>query len=291
MKQRTQLTTLTRWLALPAIVVALSACGGGDGGSSGDDSGDTEINPVFTDPNGDDDGDGIENFRDVDATGGVDDDFDGIDDSFQAGTNDPNGDDDNDGIANFEDVDSTGGVDDNFDGIDDAFQGGDGDGGAGTDLGPCEGTSGTDPDSSNDDWGDNCFLSNGNAHSESSYTRGVQRILNCLGYPVTADADFGPGTEQAVIAFQSDNPPLAVDGIVGPETWRGLRNTLESVPFDISTDAYSVAPYDPDGDGIDNSICIGEALFYQSVDGAELGGWTMATEIGSIERGPFSIGF
>ncbi len=294
MKQFKQSLTL-RLLAVPAMTLALAACGGG---SSGDDpvDGDTDINPVIGggDPNGDDDLDGVPNFQDVDFTGGEDANFDGIDDAFVAGTFDPNGDDDFDGIANFEDVDSTLGPDENFDGIDDTFQDLDGTG-TGTDpvvdLGPCDGTSGTDPDSSNDDWGDNCFLSATNVHAESSYTRGVQRILNCLGYPVTDDADFGPLTEQAVIAFQSDNPPLTVDGVVGPETWRGLRNTMESQPFDLTHDAYSVAFYDPDGDGIDNSICIGQALFYQQVDGALLGGWEMAETPGSINRVPFSTGF
>jgi len=280
--------------AVPTMTLALAACGGGS--SSGDPDGtdgdgDIDINPVLTDPNGDDDGDGIPNFSDVDATGGVDEDFDGIDDAFQAGTADPNGDADGDGIANFQDVDATGGVDDNFDGIDDAFQeGGDG-GGDPVDQGPCEGTAGDDPNSANDDWGDNCYLQVGNAHAESSYTRGVQRVLNCLGYPLTDDADFGPATEQAVISFQSDNPPLAVDGIVGPETWRALRGTLESQPFDLNHDAYSVAFYDPDGDGVDNSICIGDILFYQFVDGATLGGWEMAETPGSVNRVPFTTGF
>ncbi len=293
MKQRTKISML-RWVAVPAVTLALAACGGG---SSGDDPIDGGDDVVLTDPNGDVDGDGVPNFQDVDQTAGTDADFDGIDDAFQnpLESTDPNADNDGDGVPNFQDVDFTNGPDEDFNGIDDDFQNTVVGGGGGedpmVDLGPCEGTSGEDPDSVNDDWGDNCLLQEGNVHAQSSYTRGVQRILNCLGYPVTDDADFGPLTTQAVIAFQSDNPPLAVDGIVGPQTWRALRDTMEFQPFDLDFDAYSVAFYDPDGDGVDNSICIGQILFYQFVDGTIRGGWELAEEPGSTTRVPFGTGF
>ena len=301
MKQQTK-TKMLRWLAVPALTVALSACGGG---SSGDDSTDGGLGEdvALTDPNGDVDGDGVPNFQDVDQTQGTDADFDGIDDQFDpdfggADTNDPNGDNDNDGVPNFQDVDFTNGPDEDFDGIDDTQQITDVNGGGGdlppiVDLGPCEGTNGDDPISINDDWGDNCELSDGNVHAESSYTRGVQRILICLGYPLTEDADFGPQTASAVMDFQSDNPPLAVDGFVGPQTWRALRDTLEGAPLDITIDVYSVAFYDPDGDDIDNRlpVCDNQAQFFQTVDGGTLLGWEMAQEPGSLIRVPFSTGF
>ncbi|MEG4976450.1 peptidoglycan-binding domain-containing protein [Microcoleus sp. K4-B3] len=38
------------------------------------------------------------------------------------------------------------------------------------------------------------------------------------GYPVATDGFFGLKTEQAVIKFQKQNK-IAVDGIVGPQTW------------------------------------------------------------------------
>lgn len=44
-----------------------------------------------------------------------------------------------------------------------------------------------------------------------------QKLLSKL-YPVTADGLFGPATEAQVRAFQSENA-LAVDGIVGKNTW------------------------------------------------------------------------
>lgn len=39
---------------------------------------------------------------------------------------------------------------------------------------------------------------------------------------VVVDGAFGAATQQAVKTFQSSSPPLAVDGIVGPETWSAL---------------------------------------------------------------------
>jgi len=48
--------------------------------------------------------------------------------------------------------------------------------------------------------------------------RWIQYMLVNHGYHVDIDGIFGPKTDEAVRAFQADNPPLAVDGIVGPAT-------------------------------------------------------------------------
>ncbi|MGW3496604.1 peptidoglycan-binding domain-containing protein [Streptomyces sp. NPDC001020] len=56
--------------------------------------------------------------------------------------------------------------------------------------------------------------------------REAQCLLISLGYsvgPYGIDGDFGSGTRSAVRAFQSDYH-LGVDGIVGKNTWYGLRN-------------------------------------------------------------------
>ena len=50
---------------------------------------------------------------------------------------------------------------------------------------------------------------------------GVQRVLAGLGYQVTDDGQFGPGTEAAVMAFQADYG-LPVTGIIDAETWYTL---------------------------------------------------------------------
>ena len=53
--------------------------------------------------------------------------------------------------------------------------------------------------------------------------RGLQRMLRTRGYNVgEIDGRFGPKTDAAVRAYQSDHG-LDVDGIVGPKTWDKLR--------------------------------------------------------------------
>ena len=60
--------------------------------------------------------------------------------------------------------------------------------------------------------------------TRSSAVRDVQRRLIALDVPVAAselDGTFGPSTEGAVRAFQ-ERRGLAIDGLVGDETWREL---------------------------------------------------------------------
>lgn len=49
----------------------------------------------------------------------------------------------------------------------------------------------------------------------------AQVTLNGRGYTLVGDGIFGPRTDAAVRSFQSDNG-LAVDGIIGPDTWNAL---------------------------------------------------------------------
>jgi len=63
--------------------------------------------------------------------------------------------------------------------------------------------------------------------------RAVQRALIRDGaLSGTADGIFGPATHDAVVAFQrrlrARNPAIAVDGIVGPDTWSALFPTAAS---------------------------------------------------------------
>jgi peptidoglycan hydrolase-like protein with peptidoglycan-binding domain len=50
----------------------------------------------------------------------------------------------------------------------------------------------------------------------------LQSLLRSHGSPsLVVDGDFGPATEAAVRHFQSEHK-LAVDGVVGPQTWAAL---------------------------------------------------------------------
>ena len=62
--------------------------------------------------------------------------------------------------------------------------------------------------------------------SENSAVMFLQRLLLSYLYPITSlDGDFGPETETAVRAFQSENG-LVVDGVVGRNTWNSLLNSV-----------------------------------------------------------------
>ncbi|AUH44592.1 peptidoglycan-binding protein [Streptomyces sp. CMB-StM0423] len=49
----------------------------------------------------------------------------------------------------------------------------------------------------------------------------AQSALNKFGYGLAVDGEFGAGTASAVTSYQSSRG-LAVDGIVGPDTWQNL---------------------------------------------------------------------
>ena len=64
-------------------------------------------------------------------------------------------------------------------------------------------------------------LQRNNSTAANQNVRYLQQSLVKNVYPVATDGFFGPKTEQAVIKFQKQNK-IAVDGIVGPQTWNLL---------------------------------------------------------------------
>lgn len=60
---------------------------------------------------------------------------------------------------------------------------------------------------------------------EQHPVRTLQYLLRARGHTVVVDGVFGPATEAAVRAFQQEKR-LAVDGIVGPNTWSALIVTV-----------------------------------------------------------------
>ncbi|MFB7231411.1 peptidoglycan-binding protein [Streptomyces fimicarius] len=53
----------------------------------------------------------------------------------------------------------------------------------------------------------------------------AQYLLRGHGYDISVDSDFGPGTENTVLAFQ-ESKGYAADGVIGAETWPGLVVTV-----------------------------------------------------------------
>lgn len=109
----------------------------------------------------------------------------------------------------------------------------------------CQGQPGEDEDSSNYTWNDNCEMryqlrdGSNSPFKQSTYAEGIQRIVYCSGSAGVAtatatfsDGDFGPGTSEAVKAFQTAEG-IASDGIVGPATWAKLQNKVLDLDGDV----------------------------------------------------------
>jgi lysozyme len=61
--------------------------------------------------------------------------------------------------------------------------------------------------------------------SQGADVKTLQQDLATLGYNITADGNFGAGTKNTVIQFQTDHN-LAADGVVGDGTWAELNSLL-----------------------------------------------------------------
>lgn len=64
--------------------------------------------------------------------------------------------------------------------------------------------------------------------SKGEFVLLMQEMLQKLGFEISTDGAFGPGTEKAVIKFQQQNN-LKVDGIVGAKTWILIQDLASKV--------------------------------------------------------------
>ena len=83
--------------------------------------------------------------------------------------------------------------------------------------------------------------------SKGDAVRELQTMLLKLGYdlgPCGIDGDFGKATEAAVRSFQSDHR-LAVDGVVGKNTWAELEKSVNAISVKPAEETYSVISVKP----------------------------------------------
>ncbi|MEV6329919.1 peptidoglycan-binding protein [Streptomyces sp. NPDC051909] len=62
--------------------------------------------------------------------------------------------------------------------------------------------------------------------SRGADVQSAQQLLTARGYKVDVDGAFGPRTHAAVVQFQKSRS-LAADGIIGPNTWSTLVQTVQ----------------------------------------------------------------
>lgn len=266
--------------AICILTAALTACGGG--GSAGGDDADDESQGLLGGGNGNDvdtDGDGLSDTNEAIQGSDplvIDTDGDGFNDlqEWDAFTNPNLADTDGDGANDNVDTDPT-----------NPEIGGD----TTVVTDPPAADQCDDPNSADDMWTNNCVIKRFGTYAQSSYAQGVQRILWCQSASLQttstigswADGAFGQLTADAVRDFQTANS-LAVDGIVGPETWNSLRSKLSIIASTSTSAGYEAHAIS----GCDENT----AQFYQEVNGFDLLGWKMAATPGSATLVDFSSG-
>jgi len=241
--------------------------------------------------------------------------LDGADDIGDFGLDDDGGDIDG-GETDDGFVAGGGGPDSNGNGISDDDE-----------LLPCFNRGGSDEDSSNFLWNDNCHLAadinpgEGVTRSpwyNSTYSQGIQRVLYCSGAAGVAasnadfsDGFFGPNTGEAVRVFQQNENDevlanqaagmvesrgiLEVDGIVGPQTWARLQSKVEDNAVFLGNEDNGGSNYDvfgvltpTNGSAVD---CSTERNFMGlvSADALQIEGWRLTNIPGGTGINTFSI--
>lgn len=250
-----------RWVAIATVTGLLSACGSSSGDDDAVDGSDFDNDGLIDSEDDDADGDGVldidDNFIDLDSDG-----FDDVTGLTQAEADEL--DEDEDGFVEV------------------------------SEENPCGSEEGSDNSSATAAWNDNCYIERsltGGQFADSLFSVGIQRVVYCLGYANEttypdytdfADGEYGPASEEAVIAFQNAES-LTPDGVVGEFTWGRLQDRLELLTLGVAGEA-------PDVFGFSTGSCAGIPLFYQTVSEAnEPLGWMLARDQpNEAEMIPFS---
>jgi len=184
----------------------------------------------------------------------------------------------------------------------------------------CKGQGGSDEDSSNEAWNDNCWLRadiipataelDESPFYFSTYAKGIQRVLYCQGHAGVVDSNdafsdgyYGPDTAEAVRKFQKAQG-LVEDGIVGERTWAKLQEQVETEDrsegthfiqsaSDLDYHVFGVLGPAAENPEID---CRQEINFFGRLqiqtdlaNGDRYAGWELAKNAGVNDRGSFSI--
>jgi len=110
----------------------------------------------------------------------------------------------------------------------------------------------------------------------------LQQTLVSRGYSVAIDGEFGPQTQRAVKAFQSQNldphgQPLKVDGKVGPLTWWSLTHPKPYIEAYSAVDYCVMPPVEAGGSHL------GRSALAIALEELKAG----AGEVGGDNRGPW----
>lgn len=108
--------------------------------------------------------------------------------------------------------------------------------------------------------------------SQGNDVRELQKLLNQSGYKLTEDGIFGTNTKNAVLDYQKKNG-LAVDGIVGVNTWGALDKNAVATSSTLSTGSTNSSTNTSTTNNKPNLTPYETGSYIDSTDGAGKGAW------------------
>jgi len=108
------------------------------------------------------------------------------------------------------------------------------------------------------------LLKNG---SKGSLVLTMQKLLKSIGFDITCDGIFGPGTDKIIRLYQ-ENALLKVDGLVGNQTYNSIISTSKNVTKNYKEQITWVNPKDLKGTLVNSTGASLSAKFKNLVNGA-----------------------